>query len=170
MGRVRVAATRCALCCAASLVIASCAETPIPSPPTPPPKPVTLWPSQGWQTSTPEAQGVDSGWLAYAVETIRYRHLPVHSLLIERHGKIVLDAYFQPFADNQLHDVASVTKSVISTLVGIAEAKQQLTDVNTPISALLPESNFGTDPRKARLTLAHLLSMTSGLDCGDRDG
>jgi CubicO group peptidase (beta-lactamase class C family) len=101
---------------------------------------------------------------------IRWRHLPVHSLLVERHGAIVLDAYFNPFADNQLHDVASVTKSVISTLVGIAEAKQQLTDVNTPVSALLPESNFGIDPRKARLTLAHLLSMTSGLDCGDRDG
>jgi CubicO group peptidase (beta-lactamase class C family) len=101
---------------------------------------------------------------------IRWRHLPVHSLLIERHGAIVLDAYFNPFADNQLHDVASVTKSVVSTLVGIAEAKQQLTDVNTPVSALLPESKFDADPRKARLTLAHLLSMTSGLDCGDRDG
>jgi len=169
MGRVRAAATRWVLLCAASLLIAACAGTP-PPPPPPPPKPITFWPTQGWQTSTPEAQGIDSNQLAYALEMIRWRHLPVHSLLVERHGAIVLDAYFNPFADNQLHDVASVTKSVISTLVGIAEAKQQLTDVNTPISALLPESNFGTDPRKARLTLAHLLSMTSGLDCGDRDG
>jgi hypothetical protein len=63
---------------------------------------------------------VDSNVLAYAMAMIRYRHLPVHSVLVERHGKIVLDAYFHPFADNQLHDVASVTKTVLSTLVGIA--------------------------------------------------
>jgi CubicO group peptidase (beta-lactamase class C family) len=170
MGRVRAAATRCVLFCAASVMIASCASTPPPPPAPPPPKPVTPWPTQAWQTSAPEAQGIDSNSLAYAIEMIRWRHLPVHSLLVERHGHVVLDAYFYPFADNQLHDVASVTKSVVSTLVGLAQAKQQLSDVNTPVSALLPEPSLGADARKAHLTLGHLLSMTSGLDCSDRDG
>jgi CubicO group peptidase (beta-lactamase class C family) len=158
--------------CAAGLMIASCAGTPPPPPPAPPPpKPVAFWPTQGWQRSTPEAQGIDSNWLAYAMETIRYRHLPVHSLLIERHGSIVLDAYFQPFADNQLHDVASVTKSVISTLVGIAQSKQQFAALDTPVLSLLSQqAQANPDIRKAHLTLAHLLSMTSGLDCSDKDG
>src|ERR1700759_810767 len=112
MGRVGRAAARVLLFCAGGLALASCAGTP--PPPPPPPEPVaTIWPTNGWQTSTPEAQGIDSKWLAYTVEMIQWKHLPVNSLLIERHGHIVLDSYFYPFADNQLHDVASVTKSVM---------------------------------------------------------
>ena len=92
MGRVRAAAARLGLLCAAGFYLASCADTPPPAPP--PPEPATLWPTNGWQTSTPEAQGIDSKWLNYAVQTIQYKHLPVNSLLVERHGYIVLDAYF----------------------------------------------------------------------------
>ena len=172
MGRVRAAAARCLLLGAAGLLIASCAETPPPPPPPPPPapKPVVFWPTHGWKNSTPEEQGLDSNVLADAIQAIRDKHLPVHSLLIERHGAIVLDAYFHPFADNQLHNVESVTKSVVSTLVGIAQAKQQLADLNTPVVSLFSESKPAADARKAHLTLAHLLSMTSGLDCGAKDG
>jgi CubicO group peptidase (beta-lactamase class C family) len=124
----------------------------------------TVWPTHGWAVSTPESQGVDTGVLASAMATIRARHLPVHSLLIARHGKIVLDAYFHPFADNQLHDVASVTKSVVSTLVGIAMRQRRIGDLNTPVMQMLP-SEAAADPWKSRMTLAHMLSMTSGLDC-----
>jgi len=124
----------------------------------------TPWPTYGWTTSTPEAQGLDSEALADAMETIRERRLPVHSLLIVRHGKLVLDAYFHPFGDNQLHDVASVTKSVVSTLVGIAWGERKIS-LTAPVTALLPEGRTYADPLKSRLTLSHLLSMTSGLDC-----
>src|SRR5207302_11420744 len=84
------------------------AEAPKPQPP-----PI-IWPTNGWQTSTPEAQGIDSTVLADALMQIRERRIPVTSLLIERHGKIVLDSYFYPFADNRTHNVYSVTKSVTS--------------------------------------------------------
>jgi len=129
-----------------------------------------LWPTHGWVMSTPEAQGVDSDVLANAMTTIRARHLPVHSLLIARHGKIVLDAYFHPFADNQLHDVASVTKSVVSTLVGIAMRQRRIGDLNTPVVQMLPSDEAAADPWKSRMTLAHMLSMTSGLDCSGNRG
>jgi CubicO group peptidase (beta-lactamase class C family) len=134
-------------------------------------QPYTRWPTHGWAISTPEAQGIDSNALADAMATIRARHLPVHSLLVERHGAIVLDAYFHPFADNQLHDVASVTKSVVSTLVGIALGDRRLADLDTPVLALLPEGQaMSDDPRKSRITLADMLSMTSGLDCSAEGG
>jgi CubicO group peptidase (beta-lactamase class C family) len=129
-----------------------------------------LWPTHAWATSTPEEQGIDSAVLANAMETIRARHLPVHSLLIERHGKIVLDAYFHPFADNELHDVASVTKSVMSTLVGIAIGERRMADVDTPVLAMLPDSTAAVDPLKRRMMLADVLSMTSGLDCSNENG
>ena len=170
MGRVGRAAARILLFSAGGLALASCADTPPPAPP--PPEPVaTLWPTNGWQTSTPEAQGINSKWLAYAVQMIQWKHLPVNSLLVERHGYIVLDTYFYPFADNQLHDVASVTKSVMSTLVGIAQAKQQIVSLDTPVLPVLSEETaWSADARKRHMTLAHLLSMTSGLDCSAKDG
>jgi len=134
-----------------------------------PAAPAVTWPTSGWQTSTPEAQGIDATVLADALEQIRARHIPVNSLLIERHGKIVLDSYFYPFADNRTHNVYSVTKSVTSMLVGIAMADHHLADLNAPVYSLLPVQT-SDDPRKAHLTLAHLLSMTSGLDCRPQGG
>jgi hypothetical protein len=74
----------------------------------PTPKP-EFWPTRGWRYTSPEAQGLDSTVLANALETIRARHIPVNSLLIERHGNIVLDAYFHPYTEDEPHDVASVT-------------------------------------------------------------
>jgi CubicO group peptidase (beta-lactamase class C family) len=139
------------------------AEAPKPSPPR------AIWPTNGWAASTPEAQGIDSAVLADAFEQIRARHIPVNSLLIERHGNIVLDSYFYPFADHRTHNVYSVTKSVTSMLVGIAMAEHHLSDLNAPVYSLLPVQ-ASDDPRKAHLTLAHLLSMTSGLDCRSAGG
>ncbi len=129
-----------------------------------------IWPTHGWRTSSPEAQGIDSAVLANALETIRERHIPVNSLLIERHGTIVLDAYFYPYSDDRAHDVASVTKSVTSTLVGIAMGEHKLDRLDAPIASLLPDAKIAGDPRKAQITLANLLSMTSGLDCSDARG
>src|SRR6266540_1717108 len=72
------------------------------------------WPTDRWKESSPEEQGVDSASLADAVEHIVKTRLPVHSLLVVRHGTIVLDAYFYPYEPTVPHDVASVTKSITS--------------------------------------------------------
>ncbi|HEX4157260.1 MAG TPA: serine hydrolase [Rhizomicrobium sp.] len=156
----------------ATLFLFSCAHTPAvsdtvtnaPAAAAVPAEATIIWPTAGWSTSTPEAQGIDSAVLADALQQIHARHIPIHSLLIERHGKIVLDTYFYPFADNRTHNVYSVTKSVTSMLVGIAMAEHRLNDLNAPVYPLLAMAS-SDDPRKARITLANLLSMTSGLNC-----
>jgi hypothetical protein len=88
-----------------------------------------VWPTNGWQTSMPEEQGMDSAELAKVVEfgasrfTSSDSTTPVSrldSLLVVRHGKIVTEAYYAPYAAGILHQVNSVTKAVISTLIGIA--------------------------------------------------
>jgi CubicO group peptidase (beta-lactamase class C family) len=95
------------------LAVGGCAR------PSPAPPPVTpaYWPTQAWRSSTPEAQGVDSERLAQAVDLIRARGLAVDSLLIVRHGYVVLDAYFYPYTADRLHDLASVTKSITAALL-----------------------------------------------------
>lgn len=128
------------------------------------------WPTQGWHRSSPEAQGMDSEVLAEAFDEVRRRHIAIHSLTIVRNGILVLDAYFWPFQDNLLHDMASVTKSVTSTLVGVAIGQHKLNGVTQPVTAVLAAPGDAIDPRKRRLTVEHLLTMTSGLDCHVQQG
>ena len=129
------------------------------------------WPTQGWRRSSPEAQGMDSKVLAEAFDEIRRRQIAIHSLTIVRNGYLVLDAYFWPFQDNLLHDMASVTKSVTSTLVGVAIGQHKVNGVAQPVTEVLgAPTTANLDSRKKRLTVEHLLTMTSGLDCHQEQG
>jgi CubicO group peptidase (beta-lactamase class C family) len=124
------------------------------------------WPTHGWRTSTPEAQGMDSRALTRALSFIRDKQVPIHSLLIVRNGRVVLDAYFSPFKEGQLHDLASGTKSVTATLAGIAIGEHKLSGVQQPVLPLFPEAPTAAhDAMRERMTVEHLLTMTSGVDC-----
>jgi CubicO group peptidase (beta-lactamase class C family) len=123
-----------------------------------------------WPTSPPEEQGFDSAVLAQVVEQIDAQDLPVDSLQVVRNGVLIMDAYFYPYLGDRPHDVASVTKSVTSTLVGIAVDRGLLIldqGVMTYFADLVPI--LPTD-EKADIELRHLLTMTSGLDCGRGPG
>lgn len=124
------------------------------------------WPTQGWRTSTPEEQGMDSNKLAEAVEFILRENVRAHSLLIIRNGFIVADAYFYPYTPNTRHDVASVTKSITSTLIGIAVDKGLIKDVSQPVLGFFTDRKAANlDERKKAMTVEHLLMMESGLQC-----
>jgi CubicO group peptidase (beta-lactamase class C family) len=124
------------------------------------------WPLHEWRRSSPEAQGMDSRVLADAFDYILQHRIPIHSLVIVRNGYLVLDAYFWPFQDHQLHDLASVTKSVTATLIGVAIGEHRLSEVRQPVLPLFRGRAISNrDERKDRLTIEDLLTMTSGLDC-----
>ncbi len=74
----------------------------------------TVWPTKEWQASTPEEQGMDSAAPAKLVEFGTTRSFD--SLLIARHGRIVLDVYYAPYAPDIPHVINSATKAVIGTL------------------------------------------------------
>ena len=125
----------------------------------------TYWPTHGWRSSSPEAQGMDSEALARAFDYIRQNQIPIHSWLIVRNGYVVLDAYFYPFQEGQVHDDASVTKSITSTLIGIAVGEHKLRSVRQPVLSVFSERSVGNrNERKDRMTVEDLLTMTSGLD------
>jgi len=120
----------------------------------------------GWQTSTPEAQGVESRGLIRVLTAIRDRNLNVHSLHVVRAGYLVLDACFWPYQSVWPHDLASVTKSFTSTLIGIAIDKGHIPGVHTRLVDLFPGRTIGhLDELKRAITLEHLLTMSSGLEC-----
>jgi CubicO group peptidase (beta-lactamase class C family) len=63
--------------------------------------------------------------------------------------------------------VASVTKSALSTLVGVALGQGRLASLDQPVLELMPEwAGLNSDPRTASVTLRHLLTMTAGFDIG----
>lgn len=105
-----------ALCSAALVSIVSCAS---PRPPVSPRAP-DVWPTGTWPIAAPETQGLDSQVLAEVVETLSRSDSSAHSVLVVRHGVLVLEAYFYPYDGRTPHDVASVTKSVTTTLLGIS--------------------------------------------------
>ncbi|HEX9121895.1 MAG TPA: serine hydrolase [Actinomycetota bacterium] len=91
----------------------------------------------------------------------------MHSLLVIRDGSVVLDAYMYPYDGSIYHDLASVTKSFIATLIGIAATQDKL-DLDAPVLSFFPDREIANrDARKERITVRHLLSMSSGLDCTD---
>ena len=151
----------CVLCIASCTGIHKISTAPSPA----------YWPTEGWLTSPPEKQGMDSRVLTDMLEYVHQRNLNLHSLLIVRHGYVVLDAYFYPYSRDSLHDVASVTKSVTTSLVGIALEKGFIKSVKQPVLELFPDRIIGNlDEEKKRITIEHLLSMTSGLECGYEPG
>jgi CubicO group peptidase (beta-lactamase class C family) len=128
------------------------------------------WPTESWENASPEAAGLDSARLADAFREMRARNLNIHSLLIVRHGRLVFDADFYPYDGAVPHNLASVTKSVMTTLVAIA-ADQGKLDLDKPALSYFPGRTIANrDPRKDRITVRHLAAMTSGLDCVGEHG
>ncbi len=126
------------------------------------------WPTDGWRTSSPEQQGMDSGLLADAVEYLRQQNqYDVHSLLVIRNGTIVADAAFYPYQAGGLHDLASVTKSFTATLIGRAIQEGFLTGVDQRVVDFFPDRTIAhLDADKQVMTIEDLLTMRSGFACG----
>ncbi len=126
------------------------------------------WPTDVWPTSTPEAQGIDSKLLADMLDEIGGLKSQIESVTVIRNGHMVLDAYFQPFQKGRKHHIFSCTKSVMSALIGIAIQQGHIASVQTPVIEFFPQRRVANlDTQKQALTLEHLLTMTTGLDCRD---
>lgn len=120
-------------------------------------------PDDGWKTSTPEAQGIDSRILLQMFQDIQARGGDgLHSLLIVKDGYLVAEAYIAPYHKDTLHNIKSASKSILSALVGIALEKKKLKSLDQKVADFYPD--YVNKPRKRDITLRHLLTMTAGLD------
>jgi CubicO group peptidase (beta-lactamase class C family) len=108
---------------------------------------------------------MDSETLIKLIDYTQEHDINVHSITIIRHGYVVFDAYFWPMEPDDLHDVASCTKSITSTLIGIAQDKGYL-DIAKPMLGYFPDRTISNlDERKQEITVKDLLTMTSGMRC-----
>ncbi|HKE44878.1 MAG TPA: serine hydrolase [Steroidobacteraceae bacterium] len=130
--------------------------------PAPPPPPVTVTIvdiAQPWATATPADAGMDDVGLMRAAGDAaaipRFR-----SLLIARHGKLVAENYFGGADGATLFDLRSVTKSVVSLLVGIALQSGQLAGLDATVGQYIG-APYSMDAGDRAVTVSQLLTMTS---------
>lgn len=116
----------------------------------------TVFPGDEWLTATPESLGLDSPILEEAA--VVADEGGSHCLMVTRHGHLAGEWYFDGWDRTTSQNVFSVTKSVTSTLVGIA-VDQGLVDLDDPASIYIDEWQ-GT--ASEAVTIRQLLSNTSG--------
>src|SRR5262249_14968141 len=103
----------------------------------------------------------------------------LHALLVLQHGEIIFEHY-QPgkdedrsgkplgvvnFAPDIVHDLRSITKSVVGLLYGVALADGKVPSPDAKLYAQFPEySDLAAQPGRDKLTVAHALSMTMGFE------
>ena len=88
----------------------------------------------------------------------------LHSLVVSRRGEVVLERYYNGARATRPANVKSVSKSVVSALVGIAIQRRQIPGVETPIVTWFPELKNDREAAKQAITIEDLLTMRSGLE------
>lgn len=129
------------------------------------------WPTAGWMNSTPEEQGMSSTRLQQMIDHIADEDLDVHSVIVIRHGYVVLEEYPDPTQGvsrtqsfNGTHFLYSATKSFSSALIGIGIDKGFIDNTSQTMLSFFPNHTIAhLDERKERVTLRDLLTMRSGL-------
>lgn len=117
--------------------------------------------ADGWKTSVPAAEGLDGKLVEDAASLVG--KTDTESFLVVYRGKIVFEKYSREFDRFTSFKAFSVTKSVISALVGIAIDKGYIHSVDDRVADYLPDyfSNID-DPDKNKITIRQLLTMTPG--------
>jgi CubicO group peptidase (beta-lactamase class C family) len=130
--------------------------------------------NDGWPTASLAEVGLKQAPLGEFIRHIlradlQENPLPVHSLLIARHGKLALEEYFYGYSQDRPHDTRSAGKSWATMLVGVARQHGLHIGPETAVYPLLSQYKpfAHWDDRKAKLTLRDLMTMASGFDCDD---
>ncbi len=130
----------------------------------------------GWVTDNPESVGIDGARLCGIEARLKASEANVHAVVVVRRGKLVFEQYFSGYDDpwgapegkyafdaTIRHDMRSVSKSVTSLLVGIAIDRKLIADKDELVIKFFPDHTGPRAPGWEKLTLRHLLTMSSGM-------
>ncbi|MEJ8285409.1 serine hydrolase domain-containing protein [Curtobacterium citreum] len=113
--------------------------------------------------TTPSARDIDArGVLAFVDALESTPGVEPHSLMLLRHGQVVAQGWWQPYAADRVHLLYSLSKSFTAAAVGIA-VRENLIDLDATALSYFPELDAEiTDERSRRIRVRHLLAMASG--------
>ncbi|PSL34445.1 serine hydrolase domain-containing protein [Chitinophaga ginsengisoli] len=122
-------------------------------------------------------EGINADKINMLTEEISKNTYPnVHSLLISRHNRLLYEHYWPgedqhwgnpvgivPHDRDSLHDIRSISKSIVSACIGIAIQQGKIKSVDQKVLSFFPAYAAQDTGMKSALTIRHLLSMSSGL-------
>ena len=119
-----------------------------------------------WKISSLKDEGIDPGKIKELMLNILNGNIQdIHSVLIIKNGKLVLEDYFYGYARHKTHHMMSVTKSITSILIGIGKDQEKIPSIDKKIYEFFPSyKDISWNDLKNEIRLKHVLTMTAGLD------
>jgi CubicO group peptidase (beta-lactamase class C family) len=119
-------------------------------------------PSFSFPRSAAEAQGISSAAILAFVEEAEQKLDALHSIMIVRHGQVVAEGWWAPYAASEPHMLYSLSKSFTSTAVGLAVAEGKL-KVDDPVLGFFPdEAPAQPSANLKAMRVRDLLTMSTG--------
>ncbi|MCP4181273.1 MAG: serine hydrolase [bacterium] len=114
--------------------------------------------------STPEEQGVSSSSIINFIDAAAENNIELHGLMILRHGYVVAEGWWKPYRSDYPHELFSLSKSFTSTAIGFAVDEGLLSVDDKVISFFSDDIQDQTSEKLEKLTVYHLLTMSTGHD------
>ena len=113
-----------------------------------------------WHMVKPKSIYMNSEKLSKLEHTVKSDYNNINGIVIIRNGHLAYEKYFNGKGPDDCHHVASVTKSVLSALIGIAIDKGYIKSVEEKVVDFFPKYISDADKQKQQITIRHLLTMT----------
>lgn len=116
----------------------------------------------GLPRSTPEQEGIASAAIVGLLDAIEKSNIEFHSLMVVRHGKVVAEGWWGPYAPERKHTLYSLSKSFTSTAVGLAINEGHFTLDSKVISFFPDDLPSDVSANLAAMRVRDLLAMATG--------
>ena len=124
--------------------------------------PRNYWPTTEWRAIHPAGLPLDTEKLSKLESIIKKEHSNINGIVVVKNGYLAFEKYYNGYSQNDVHHMASVTKSILSALIGIAIDTGYIKDVDQKVLDFFPEYiSSDTDRQKQEITIRHLLTMTA---------
>ena len=126
------------------------------------------WPTKEWRQGEVGDLAMDSETFSQLESLIQSEYGNINGVVVVRRGYIAYERYFNEYSPQDTHHVASVTKSIISALIGIAIDNGYIESVDQKVLDFFSDYHLNCDDKQKRqITIRHLLSMTAPYDFPD---
>jgi CubicO group peptidase (beta-lactamase class C family) len=112
--------------------------------------------------STPEQQGVSSTRISAFLDEVEKSKIEFHSVMVLRHGHVIAEGWWAPYAAPLKHTLYSLSKSFTSTAVGLAIAEGHFTLESSVLSFFPNEVPQELNDNLSAMKVKHLLTMSTG--------
>jgi CubicO group peptidase (beta-lactamase class C family) len=119
--------------------------------------------NKDFPVSSLESEGINSSIINEMLQKVQNQtYKNIHSILIVKNGKLVLEEYFNGYHQNRFQEIQSSTKSVMSAIFGIAVDKN-LVNLDQKLFSYFPEYSYLKNDKKEYILVKHVLKMAMGL-------